>query len=89
MGSVLGDGQQAQLELAGLKRTLKWTNIQREQLLDRLDLLRLDNQRLQERVEDLERQLAEARQQQALFWRRFGSSPFAPLISCLSFSSAA
>jgi len=50
-----------------LKRTLKWTNIQREQLLDRLDLLRLDNQRLQERVEDLERQLAEARQQQALF----------------------
>ena len=53
--------------LAGLKRTLKWTNIQREQLLDRLDLLRLDNQRLQERVEELERQLAEARQQQALF----------------------
>ena len=50
MGSVLEDGQQAQLELAGLKRTLKWTNIQREQLLDRLDLLRLDNQRLQERV---------------------------------------
>ncbi|CAE6702122.1 MAG: hypothetical protein R3B11_03940 [Nitrospira sp.] len=67
MGSVVEDGQQAQLELAGLKRTLKWTNIQREQLLDRLDLLRLDNQRLQERVEELERQLAEARQQQALF----------------------
>ena len=67
MGSGFEDGQQAQLELAGLKRTLKWTNIQREQLLDRLDLLRLDNQRLQERVDDLERQLAEVKQQQALF----------------------
>ena len=42
MGSVFEDRQQAQLELAGLRRTLKWTNIQREQLLDRLDLLRLD-----------------------------------------------
>ena len=61
------DGQQAQLELAGLRRTLKWANIQRDQLLDRLDLLRLDNQRLQERVNELERQLAETRQQQALF----------------------
>ncbi len=67
MGSRFEDGQQAQLELAGLRRTLKWTNIQREQLLDRLDLLRLDNQRLQERVEELERQLAEAKQQQVLF----------------------
>jgi hypothetical protein len=67
MGSGSEDGQQAQLELAGLRRTLKWTNIQREQLLDRLDLLRLDNQRLQERVEELERRLAEARQQQVLF----------------------
>jgi polyhydroxyalkanoate synthesis regulator phasin len=63
----LEDGQQAQLELAGLRRSLKWTNIQREQLLDRLDLLRLDNQRLQERVDELERQLAEFKQQQALF----------------------
>lgn len=44
MGSGFEDGQQAQLELAGLRRSLKWTNIQREQLLDRLDLLRLDNQ---------------------------------------------
>lgn len=67
MGSGLDNGRQAQLELAGLKRTLEWTNIQREQLLDRLDLLRLDNQRLQERVDDLERQLAELKQQQALF----------------------
>ena len=67
MGIKLEDGQQAQLELVGLKRTLEWTNIQREQLLDRLDLLRLDNQRLQERVNDLERQLAELKQQQPLF----------------------
>ena len=37
--------QQIQLELEGLKRTLEWTEIQREQLLDRLDLLRLDNAR--------------------------------------------
>ncbi len=67
MGSGFDNGRQAQLELDGLKRTLEWTNIQREQLLDRLDLLRLDNQRLQERVEDLERRLAELRQQQPLF----------------------
>ncbi len=67
MGSGLEQGQQAELELAGLRRTLKWTNIQREQLLDRLDRLRLDNQRLQERVEELERRLAEVKQQQALF----------------------
>lgn len=49
MGVRTEDGQQAQLELAGLRRTLEWTRIQREQLLDRLDLLRLENQRLQER----------------------------------------
>jgi hypothetical protein len=67
MGFGFDDGRQAQLELAGLKRTLDWTNIQREQLLDRLDLLRLDNQRLQERVEDLERRLAELKQQEPLF----------------------
>jgi polyhydroxyalkanoate synthesis regulator phasin len=67
MGFGYEDGHQTQLELAGLMRTLKWTNIQREQLLDRLDLLRLDNQRLQERVDELERQLAEFKQQQALF----------------------
>lgn len=67
MGSRSDDGQQAQLELVGLKRTLEWTKIQREQLLDRLDLLRLDNQRLQERVADLERRLAEIRQQHPLF----------------------
>ena len=67
MGSGFDDGRQAQLELVGLKRTLEWTKIQREQLLDRLDLLRLDNQRLQERVNDLERRLAELKQQQPLF----------------------
>ena len=67
MGSGFDDGRQAQLELVGLRRTLEWTNIQREQLLDRLDLLRLDNQRLQERVNDLERRLAELKQQQPLF----------------------
>ena len=59
--------QQSQLELEGLKRTLEWTEIQREQLLDRLDLLRLDNARLQDRVEELERQVDELRQQQPLF----------------------
>ena len=67
MGNGLDNGRQAQLELAGLKRTLEWTNIQREQLLDRLDMLRLENQRLQERVMDLERRLAELKQQQPLF----------------------
>jgi len=67
VSSQLDEGRQTQLELAGLKRTLEWTNIQREQLLDCLDLLRLDNQRLQERVEDLERRLAECKQQQPLF----------------------
>ena len=56
-----------QLELQGLKRTLEWTTIQREQLLDRLDLLRLDNARLQDRVEELERQVDGLRQQQPLF----------------------
>ena len=59
--------QQNQLELDGLKRTLEWTEIQREQLLDRLDLLRLDNTRLQQRVEELERQVEGLRQQQPLF----------------------
>ena len=61
------DQRPAQLELAGLKRALEWTQIQREQLLDRLDVLRLENQRLQERVQELERQVAEAKQQQPLF----------------------
>lgn len=59
--------QQIQLELAGLKRTLEWTEIQREQLLDRLDLLRLDNARLQDRVEELERQVEGLKQQQPMF----------------------
>jgi uncharacterized protein YhaN len=59
--------QQIQLELEGLKRTLEWTKIQREQLLDRLDLLRLDNARLQDRVEELERQVDGLKQQQPLF----------------------
>jgi archaellum component FlaC len=59
--------QEIQLELEGLKRTLEWTEIQREQLLNRLDLLRLDNARLQGRVEDLERQVEGLKQQQPLF----------------------
>ena len=59
--------QQIQLELKGLKRTLEWTEIQREQLLDRLDMLRLDNARLQDRVEELERQVDSLKQQQPLF----------------------
>jgi hypothetical protein len=74
--SLLGGGhmsfpteqqQQIQLELEGLKRTLEWTEIQREQLLDRLDLLRLDNARLQDRVEELVRQVEGLKQQQPLF----------------------
>ena len=56
-----------QLELIGLRRVLEWTKIQREQLLDRLDVLRLENERLQELVQELERRLAEAKQQQPLF----------------------
>ncbi len=67
MSSENDERQQVQLELEGLKRTLEWTEIQREQLLDRLDLLRLDNVRLQDRVEDLERQMDELKQQQPLF----------------------
>jgi len=59
--------QQIPLQLADLKRTLEWTEIQREQLLDRLDLLRLDNARLQDKVEELERQVEGVRQQQPLF----------------------
>jgi predicted nuclease with TOPRIM domain len=58
---------QVQLELEGLKRTLEWMEIQREQLLDRLDLLRLDNARLQDRVEELERQVDGLKQQHPLF----------------------
>ena len=74
--SLLGGGhmsfptdeqQQIQLELEGLKRTLEWTEIQREQLLDRLDLLRLDNVQLQDKVEELERQVEGLKQQQPLF----------------------
>ena len=59
--------QQIQLELEGLKRTLEWTEIQREQLLDRLDLLRIGNARLQDRVEELERQVDNLKQQRPLF----------------------
>lgn len=67
MSSQVDEQQQIQLELKGLKRTLEWTEIQREQLLDRLDLLRLDNVRLQDRVEELERQVNSLKQQQPLF----------------------
>jgi hypothetical protein len=59
--------EQIQLELKGLKRTLEWTEIQREQLLDRLDMLRLDNARLQDRVEELVRQVEGLKQQQPMF----------------------
>jgi len=59
--------QQSQLELDGLKRTLEWTEIQQEQLLDRLDMLRLDNARLQDRVEELQRQVEGLKQQQPMF----------------------
>ena len=59
--------QQIQLELEGLKRTLEWTEIQRERLLDRLDLLRLDNARLQDRVAELEHQVEGLKQQHLLF----------------------
>ena len=67
MSLPINERQQIQLELEGLKRRLEWTEIQREQLLDRLDLLRLDNARLQDRVEELERQVDGLRQQQPLF----------------------
>ena len=67
MSLPTNERQPLQLELEGLKRTLEWTEIQREQLLDRLDLLRLDNARLQDRVEELGRQVEGLRQQQPLF----------------------
>ena len=63
----LEERPETQLELAGLRRTLEWSQIQREQLLDRGDLLRLENQRLQERVEELELLVAELKQQHPLF----------------------
>ena len=67
MTSQTDERQQIQLELEGLKRTLEWSEIQREHLLDRLDLLRLDNARLQDRVEDLECQVDGLKQQRPLF----------------------
>ncbi len=67
MGLPTDEGQQIQLELQGLKRTLEWKEIQREQLLDRLDMLRLENTRLQDRVEELVRQVEGLKQQQPLF----------------------
>jgi len=67
MSFPIDERQQIQLELEGLKRTLEWTEIQREQLLDRLDLLRLDDVRLQDRVEELARQGEGLKQQQPLF----------------------
>lgn len=67
MSSPTDEQQQIQLELEGLRRTLEWTEIQREQLLDRLDLLRIENTRLQDRVEELERQVDGLKQQQPLF----------------------
>jgi hypothetical protein len=62
------EGEHAfQLELNGLRHTLEWTHIQRERLLDQLDLLRLENQRLQDRIGDLERLVDELKQQERLF----------------------
>ncbi len=61
------DRDQIQLELDGLKRTLQWTAIQQEQLLDRLDPLRRENVRLQDRVEELVREVEGLKQQQPLF----------------------
>ena len=55
MSSQTDERQQIQLQLEGLQRKLEWSEIQREHLLDRLDLLRLDNGRLEDRVEELER----------------------------------
>ena len=67
MSVMTEERPQIQLELDGLKRTLEWTEIQQEQLLDRLDMLRLDNARLQDRVEELERQVEGLKQQQPMF----------------------
>ncbi len=67
MSVMTEERQQIQLELEGLKRTLEWTEIQREQLLDRLDMLRIDNTRLQDRVDELERQVEGLKQQQPMF----------------------
>ena len=67
MSVMTEERQQIQLELEGLKRTLEWTEIQREQLLDRLDMLRHDNTRLQDLVEELERQVEGLKQQQPMF----------------------
>ncbi len=67
MSVMTEERQQSQLELEGLKRTLEWTEIQQEQLLDRLDMLRLDNARLQDRVEELQRQVEGLKQQQPMF----------------------
>jgi len=67
MSSQTDERQQIQLELEGLKRTLEWSEIQREHLFDRLDLLRLDNARLQDRLEELERQVDGLKKQQPLF----------------------
>ena len=67
MSSRVDEQQKIQFELEGLKRTLEWTEIQQEQLLDRLDLLRIENTRLQGRVEELERQVEGLKQQQPLF----------------------
>lgn len=67
MSMQASEHQQTQLELEGLRRTLQWTEIQQEQLLNRLDLLRLENARLQDRVEELVRQVEGIKQQQPLF----------------------
>ncbi|MEP6935843.1 MAG: hypothetical protein ABI988_18210 [Nitrospirota bacterium] len=67
MSVMTQERQQSQLELDGLKRALEWTEVQQERLLDRLDMFRLDNARLQDRVEELQREVEGLKQQQPMF----------------------
>ena len=61
------EGEQLSLELDELRRALRWERTQKERLLTELDILRRENQRLRETVDDLEVRLAEIAQQRTLF----------------------
>lgn len=61
------EGEQLSLELDELRRALRWERTQKERLLTDLDILRRENQRLRETVDDLEVRLAEIAQQRTLF----------------------
>lgn len=61
------EGEQLSLELDELRRALRWERTQKERLLTELDILRRDNQRLRDSVDDLEVRLAEIAQQRTLF----------------------